>query len=214
MSPYIPDDNLQQNDLNPVAANVRRKLRELEVSQNNAKQTKSEKKVRVPSKFFQKTSKALKILLFIGILGSAAYLLTEYSRTIFGERIANLISSQKNISASSSLGSSKNEVPPEIAVSTESTGIAIFKVSDVTHNIIRSGTGDLLTVTATLINRGNGAGQVDALIVTLLDKAGATLFSWPAPVANNSIGANSKASFEARLVEPPEGVSSVTVRLE
>ena len=214
MSPYIPDDNLQQNDLNPVAANVRRKLRELEVSQNNAKQTKSEKKVRVPSKFFQKTFKTLKILLFVGILGSAAYLLTEYSRTIFGERIANLISSQKSISASSSLGGSENEVPPEFAVSAEPAGIAIFEVSDVTHNIIRSSTGDLLTVKATLTNRGNRAGQVDALIVTLLDKAGATLFFWPAPVANNSIGANSNASFEARLVEPPEGVSSVTVRIE
>ena len=196
-----PDDssiNPQQSDLNPIAEKVRRKLRELERSQNGADPAKSDTNSRNPTSFSKAKPRAVKLFVFLGAISLAVYF-SDYHRSVFGEQITGLISSQTTKPDSS-------QIKP--------TGIASFEVNNVMHKITRVDNGNLLTITATLKNSGNGAGQVDSLIVTLYDKGDKALFSWPAPVSNDFIEASSSVPFEARLADPPADFASVRVQTD
>ena len=198
MNPDDPIINPQQSDLNPIAEKVRRKLRQLELSQNGADPAKSETNTRNPTSFSKAKPRAVKLFVFLGAISLAVYF-SGYHLSVFVEQITGLISSQTTKPDAS-------QIKP--------TSIASFEVNNVMHKITRVDNGNILTITATLKNSGNGAGQVDSLIVTLYDKSDKALFSWPAPVTSDFIEASSSVPFETRIVEPPKGFASVRVQLD
>ena len=191
-----PSINPQQSDLNPIAENVRRKIRELELSQNGTDPTKSDTNSRKRTSFSKKKPRAVKLLIFLGAIILALYL-SGYQPSVFVDQINGLISPQTNKPAFSQI---------------KSTSAASFEVVNVMHEITRVDNGNLLTITASLKNSGSEAGQVESLIVTIYDKADKALFSWPAPVSNAFIEASSSVPFEARLVDPPTDFASVRVQ--
>lgn len=195
MSPGI---NTQQNDLNPVAENVRRKIRELELNRNDADPSKSDKKTKGSTPFPKAMPRTVKFFMFLGAISLALYL-SVYQPSVFVKQIKSLFSSQTNKPAFSQ---------------TKPTSTSSFEVINVMHEITRGNNGNLLTITATLKNSGSEAGQMDSLIVTLYDKGDKALFSWPAPVSNDFIEASSSVPFEARLADPPADFASVRVQTD
>jgi len=163
-----PSINPQQSDLNPIAENVRRKIRELELSQNGTDPTKSDTNSRKRTSFSKGKPRAVKLLIFLGAISLALYL-SGYQPSVFVDQINGLISPQTSKPAFS-------QIKP--------TSTASFEVINVMHEITRVDNGILLTITASLKNSGSEAGQVESLIVTLYDKGDKALFSWPAPVSN------------------------------
>ena len=192
MSPGI---NTQQNDLNPVAENVRRKIRELELNKNDVSPSKSDKKSKGSTPFPKAMPRTVKFFMFLGAISLALYL-SVYQPSVFVKQIKSLFSSQTNKPAFSQ---------------TKPTSTSSFEVINVMHEITR---GNILTITATLKNSGSEAGQMDSLIVTLYDKGDKALFSWPAPVSNDFIEASSSVPFEARLADPPADFASVRVQTD
>ena len=193
MSPGI---NTQQNDLNPVAENVRRKIRELELNKNDVSPSKSDKKSKGSTPFPKAMPRTVKFFTFLGAISLALYL-SVYPPSVFVEQINSLLPSQTNKPAFSQ---------------TKPTSAASFEVINVMHEITPVDNGNLLKITATVKNSGSEAGQMDSLIVTLYDKGGKPLFSWPAPVSNDFIEASSSVPFEARLADPPADFASVRVQ--
>lgn len=193
MSPGI---NTQQNDLNPVAENVRRKIRELELNKNDVSPSKSDKKSKGSTPFPKAMPRTVKFFTFLGAISLALYL-SVYPPSVFVEQINSLLPSQTNKPAFSQ---------------TKPTSAASFEVINVMHEITPVDNGNLLKITATVKNSGSEAGQMDSLIVTLYDKGEKPLFSWPAPVSNDFIEASSSVPFEARLADPPADFASVRVQ--
>ena len=191
-----PSINPQQSDLNPIAENVRRKIRELELNRNDADPSKSDKKTKGSTPFPKAMPRTVKFFMFLGAIGLALYL-SGYQPSIFVDQIIGLISPQTSKPA---------------FTRTKPTSTASFEVINVMHEITRVDNGNFLTITATLKNSGSEAGQMDSLIVTLYDKGGKPLFSWPAPVSNDFIEASSSVPFEARLADPPADFASVRVQ--
>lgn len=193
MSPGI---NTQQNDLNPVAENVRRKIRELELNKNDVSPSKSDKKSKGSTPFPKAMPRTVKFFTFLGAISLALYL-SVYPPSVLVEQINSLLPSQTNKPAFSQ---------------TKPTSAASFEVINVMHEITPVDNGNLLKITATVKNSGSEAGQMDSLIVTLYDKGEKPLFSWPAPVSNDFIEASSSVPFEARLADPPADFASVRVQ--
>ena len=193
MSPGI---NTQQNDLNPVAENVRRKIRELELNKNDVSPSKSDKKSKGSTPFPKAMPRTVKFFTFLGAISLALYL-SVYPPSVFVEQINSLLPSQTNKPAFSQ---------------TKPTSAASFEVINVMHEITPVDNGNLLKITATVKNSGSEAAQMDSLIVTLYDKGEKPLFSWPAPVSNDFIEASSSVPFEARLADPPADFASVRVQ--
>ena len=91
-----PDDssiNPQQSELNPIAEKVRRKLRELERSQNGADPAKSDTNSRNSTSFSKAKPRAVKLFVFLGAISLAVYF-SGYHPSVFVEQITGLISSQ------------------------------------------------------------------------------------------------------------------------
>ena len=101
--------------------------------------------------------------------------------------------------------------PPPSSVEATVIQRARFEARAARYELQPSDLGMTMLVEVDIANIGTGAGSPDYITIQLLDDNGASLLSWPMNTAAQDINQGQIATYVARIVEPPAGVSRVKV---
>ena len=101
--------------------------------------------------------------------------------------------------------------PPPSSIEATVIQRARFEARAARYELQPSDLGMTMLVEVDIANIGTGAGSPDYITIQLLDGNGASLLSWPMNTAAQDINQGQIATFIARIVEPPAGVSRVKV---